>query len=194
LVAGVLVGVGIAVGVSGSAAAFEPTQVPAKWDVAAVGARGRSLELVYTTSGCLGPGAHASVQEDAASVTIAVEEDATIPGPGEACQLFLGSAKTTVQLASPLAGRVILGRPTPGYPGGFMGIVDVGSFPNVTVPRLRGFAPADARHTLALYGLHERVRVVHPRRSGLARVVAQTPVAGSAVAQGSFVRVTIRRP
>jgi hypothetical protein len=193
VVVAVLLAVGIAVGVSGSAGAFEATQVPAKWDVAGVGLRSRSLELVYTTSGCLGPGVHASVQEAATSVTIVVEEDATIPGSGQACPLYLGSASTTVQLSSPLAGRAILGRPAAGYDGVPLGAVDVGSDLEISVPRLSGFDPADARHTLALYRLHESVRVAPRRRPGLVRVLSQTPAAGTAVAQASTVRILISR-
>lgn len=188
-----VVAVGIAVGVSGPAGAFEATQVRAKWDVAGVGLRGLSLELVYTTSGCLGPGAHASVQEAATIVTIAVEEDATIPGPGEACPLFLGSATTAVQLSSPLAGRAILGRPAAGYDGVPLGTIEVGNGLKISVPRLSGLDPADARHTLALYRLHESVRVAHRRRPGLARVLSQAPAAGTAVAQASTVRILISR-
>jgi len=185
----VVLAAGVFVILSGSAGAVESARVPAKWDFVGIGARGRSLELVYTIGGCLGPAIHASVSEDATSVTISLEEDAQAPGAGVACPDFIGSARTTVRLSSPLAGRAILGRPTPGFPPGLIG---VGSLGGVRVPRLGGFDPADARHVLGLYALHERV--AHTRRPGLARVVAQTPAAGTTVDLSATVRVVISGP
>jgi hypothetical protein len=173
----------------GPTRAAAQSEVSATWDVVGVGANGRSLDLVFLTGGCLSPTANTSAAETATSVTITV----TLldqSGPGKACPAFVRFATTSVALSAPLAGRAILGRPTPplsGYPGE---LVNSGGGAQVRVPRLIGFDPADALHTLKLLGLRERIsRGI--RRHGLVRVTAQTPLAGSVVVPRTWVRVAI---
>ncbi|TLM97590.1 MAG: PASTA domain-containing protein, partial [Actinobacteria bacterium] len=62
---------------------------------------------------------------------------------------------------------------------------------NVQVPEVVGMAQADANNTLAALGL--QVAVGHQSSSTLAadKVLAQTPVAGQAVAPGSTVAIVI---
>jgi hypothetical protein len=165
------------------------SEVAATWDVVGVGAHGRSLDLVFLTGGCLSPTADTSVSETASSVTITVKL-LDQSGPGVACPAFVRFATTSVALSAPLAGRAILGRPTPplgGYPGA---LVNSGGGTQVRMPSLVGFDPADALHTLKLLGLRERV-ARGARRHGLLRVTAQTPTAGSLVRQRAWVRVAI---
>jgi hypothetical protein len=176
-------------GLTGAAGAAGK-QVPANWDVTGVGPHGRSLDLVYLTGGCLSPTPETSVTETTTSITIVVTLTDT-SGPGIACPEFLRYATTTVALSTPLAGRVILGRPTPGiggYPGG---VTSPGGA--LRVPRLIGFAPSDARHTLTLYGLGER-RLEAARRHGLARVIFQAPGPGSSIPRGATMTVRLSRP
>jgi hypothetical protein len=180
-------------GAAGGAGAFTTTRVPAVWDVSGVGVGGRSLQLVYTTSGCLGPGARARVSETARSVSIAVSEAAEKPGPGEACTLYLSRAFLTVKLAAAVAGRAILGRRAKAFPfAGELGALRLGTSADTLVPRVDGLSPADAARTLALYALRARPQR-GPRRGGLARVVAQTPAAGTVAARRSVVVVEISR-
>jgi hypothetical protein len=181
----------VAAGLAASASA-QTSVVAATWDVLGVGPHGRSLELVYITGGCLSPTAQTAVAETAASVTITVTL-ADRQGPGVACPDYLRYATSSVALAAPLAGRVILGRPSPplrGYPGD---LVSSGGGLEVRMPRLVGFSPADARHTLALYGLGEHV-LAGPRRHGLVRVSAQAPQPGALVHQRATVTVRVSRP
>ena len=172
-----------------AAPASADSLVAATWDVVGVGPHGRSLDLVFITGGCLSPTANASVVETASSVTVTVtltDQSA----PGVACPAFARYATTSVPLAAPLAGRVILGRPTPelnGYPGA---LINVGGHLDVRVPRLVGFAPADASHTLHLFGLRERILPGH-HHHGLIRVTAQTPRVGHLTHQRAPVRVRI---
>lgn len=175
------------------AAGAEGSQVPATWDVAGVGPHGRSLELVYLTGGCLSATPETTVTETAASITLEVTlTDSS--GPGIACPQFLRYATSTVRLSAPIAGRVILGRPKPaltGYPGAL--INPGGGALRVRVPRLVGFAPSDARHTLALYGLSEH-RLASVRRHGLARVISQAPAPGASSAQRGTITIRLSRP
>jgi hypothetical protein len=184
------------VGMLGGAAgagAFTATAVPAVWDVSGVGLGGRSLQLVYTTSGCLGPGARASVRENSRSVSIAVTEEAERPGPWEACALYLSRAFLTVKLPAPVAGRAILGRPAKAFPfTGELGVLPLGTSADTKVPRVSGLSPTDAAHTLALYALHARRQPGTPR-GGPARVVAQTPAAGTVVGRRSVVAIRVSR-
>jgi hypothetical protein len=182
----------LAVTLSASASA-QASQVRASWNVLGVGPQGRSLEIVFVTGGCLSPTANVRVVETKTSVTLSVTltNEAT---PGTACPAFVRFATTSVALASPLAGRAILGRPTPGLSGYMGALVSVGGHLELRMPRLIGFAPADALHTLALYGLQEQA-TRGPDQRGLVRVIAQSPQAGTLVAHRANVRVRIsRRP
>ena len=177
-----------------ASAGAQSKAVPATWDVLGVGPQGRSLEIVYLTGGCLSASAQTAVAvQSSASVTITVTLQDT-QGPGVACPDYLRYATGTVALGRPLAGRAILGRPSPplsGYPGA---LVNAGGALEVRMPRLIGFSPADARHTLALYGLGEHA-VAGPTRPGLVRVSAQAPKPGALVGQRSTVTVALtRRP
>jgi hypothetical protein len=181
-------------GAGGPAGAFTATEVSAVWDVSGVGPGGRSLQLVYTTGGCLGPGARASVTESPGSVSIAVTEVAEKPGPGEACALYLGRASLTVRLRAPVAGRAILGRRAKPFPfAGELGAIPLGTSADTLVPRVSGLSPADAARTLALYALHARLKPGMARR-GLARVLTQTPAAGTVVGRRSVVVLGVSRP
>jgi hypothetical protein len=172
-------------------AAAQPKQVAASWDVLGVGPQGRSLELVYITGGCLSPTAQTAVAQTNTTVTLTVTltDEAT---PGTACPDYLRYATTSVALPSPLAGRAILGRPTPALSGYSGTLVTVNGHLELRLPRLVGFAPADALHTVALHGLRERVVRTTARR-GLLRVIAQAPSPGALVAARSTVLVTLSR-
>lgn len=182
----------LAASLSASASA-QPSQVGATWDVLAVGPHGRSLEIVFLTGGCLSPTANTAVAETKTSVTLSVTL-ANQATPGAACPAFVRFATTSVALAAPLAGRAILGRPTPALSGYTGALVNVGGRLELRMPRLVGFAPADALHTLSLYGLREQT-LRGPHRPGLVRVIAQSPRAGALVGQRSEVLVRLsRRP
>jgi len=176
-----------------ASATAQPSQVATTWDVLGVGPQGRSLEIVFLTGGCESPTANTSVAQTKTSVTLSVtltNESA----PGAACPAFVRFATQTVALSSPLAGRAILGRPTPPLSGYTGALVTVGGRLELRMPSLLGFAPADARHTLALYRLPEQT-ARGARRGGLVRVIAQSPRAGSLVSQGASVLVRLsRRP
>lgn len=177
----------LATGLSAAASA-QPARVSASWDVIGVGPQGRSLDLVFLTGGCLSPTADAEVAETSTSVTLTVTL-ANLATPGTACPAFVRFATMTVALARPLAGRVILGRPTPPLSGYMGALVTANGHTKLRMPRLVGFAPADARHTLALYGL--TVQFANgPKRPGLARVIAQSPRAGALT--GAHARVLVR--
>jgi PASTA domain len=184
--------VAIAFGVGSEATAGAAvTQVPAQWDVLGVGPGARSLRLVYLVGGCESGPPTVAAAETAASVTVTVTVQDN-QSPGIACPADLGYATTSVALSAPLGGRAILGRPaTPVgfYPGG---LLNVHGRLELSVPRLLGMAPADARRTLDLYGLQERAHA-GPRRGGLRRVVAQRPRAGTRVRPDAGVRVAFSR-
>ena len=182
LAAALAVGAALAAG-----AAAQGTAVPASWDVVGVGRHGLSLKLVYLTGGCLSANADVTVAETAASVTLGVTLQDN-EAPGVACPAFARYVTTSVVLASPIAGRAILGRPTPPVSGYSGALVRHGGALDVRVPRLTGLSPADAKHTLALYGLGYRVSP-GPRRHGLTRVVSQVPRPGTPAPQRSVVKV-----
>jgi hypothetical protein len=180
--------VGLVVGLAGAGptGALVRSETPAVWQVAGVGPGQRSLDIIFTVGGCLGPGARASVRETRTSVTLAVREDAPARGGlGQACPLFVGQGTLHVPLAAPLAGRRVLGQsPT--------GLVVAGGKLRFKVPRLIGFAPGDARRALE----PDRFHPVVTRRSGgggVLQVIAQAPAPGTPVGAGGVVRLRIGR-
>jgi hypothetical protein len=181
-------------GPGGSVSAFQAMQMQADWNVVAVGPRERSLDLIYTSSGCLGPGVHVTVSEARASVTVRMQEDAEIPGPGEACAEFLRLSSLQVALAAPLRGRAILGRPTADLPIDVR-VPDDPVFVHgrelIEVPRLIGFAPREALRALALRALSGDRRFTRKRGGGLPRVVEQSPAPGATIALHGVVRLRI---
>lgn len=192
--AGVAAAVGLAVGLAGAGptGALVRSETPAVWQVAGVGPGQRSLDIIFTVGGCLGPGARASVRETRTSVTLAVREDAPARGGlGQACPLFVGQGTLHVPLAAPLAGRRVLGQ-SPA--GSFIptGLVVAGGKLRFKVPRLIGFAPGDARRALE----PDRFHPVVTRRSGgggVLQVIAQAPAPGTPVGAGGVVRLRIGR-
>lgn len=169
------------------------------WDVIGVGPHERSIELAYTGSGCGGRNLAAGVQEASNSVTIQVSEE--VPAEPVICPAIALVGPLKVQLTRPLAGRVILGRPT--YPVTLPGGDIEGHLPVETpqelfgtyrmkMPALIGFAPTDAEQVLALYGQRAKIRRT-ARLHGLPRVVAQKPRLGAPLPSNHTVRIRVSR-
>lgn len=97
----------------------------------------------------------------------------------------------TARSARRLAGRHILGRSATVLqdPRGVFGFVGPETEP-VKVPRVVGFAPADAEHALVVGYLRGSLRSLR-NGSGLRRVVAQAPMPGSTLARNSAVRLLV---
>ena len=176
------------------AAAAEERLVPTEWDVLEVGPAGRSLVLYYSVGGCLGPKARATVTETGTSVTVSVGLETEAPlGTLSLCPAVLGVGSLRVSLAAPLAGRAILGRPTPDRaPAAWVGLVTAknGRAEHKT-PRVIGFSSDDATHALERLGLHEHVRYQRLNGYGLPRVISQRPAPGRIVPQDGAVHVVV---
>jgi len=171
------------------AAAYETAWVPARWTVVGVGAHERSLELGVSSAApgsCGGHELRVTVRETPTNVGINVlEAEARVPpGVRLACPAiaYVGFPPPRVALAAPLAGRRIYALPTqtsPNLPGESVQKAH-GRSALPGVPRLIGFAPADAKRALEAAGLCERIHVTHARH-GLPRVIAQTPSPGTRI-------------
>ncbi|MEA2299762.1 MAG: hypothetical protein QOE44_297 [Solirubrobacteraceae bacterium] len=186
--------VGLVVGLAGAGptGALVRSETPAVWQVAGVGPGQRSLDIIFTVGGCLGPGARATVREIRTSVTLTVREDApTRGGLGQACPLFVGQGTLHVPLAARLAGRRVLGQSPV---GSFIptGLVVVAGKLRYKVPRLIGFAPGDARRALASDPFHPVVTQRSGGR-GMLQVIAQAPAPGTPLGAGGVVRLRIGR-
>lgn len=181
-----LIAVAVATGVAaGSAVAFTQTEQAARWDVAEMAAGGRAIDLFYVAGGCQGE-ARATAAETATSVTLTVRQSVVVPGAGEACTAEILMRSTRVQLAAPLGGRAIKGRPFPAASAFGPGAGQV------AVPRLVGFSPWEAKRALRLRGLAAQVRR-STGGSGIARIAAQAPAAGTKIVKGAIVHLRVAR-
>lgn len=169
---------------------------PSEWAAVAVGRNGRSVELAYLR-GCFEANAHVTVRETPTSVVIAVVRETLElpPGVGAPSCPAPSFDPIAVALARPLAGRRIYGRSASVLHddlGVFGATTTQGEL--VRVPRLIGFAPQDAEYSLAFGYLRERVLIAHGRaRSGLPRVIEQTPAPGQMMRRYGVVRLLVAR-
>jgi hypothetical protein len=162
-----------------ASAASEPSGWPL--EVIAVGPAEHSLELLTAFTDC---GAQGGVVVHESSASVEVER--STEARSSVCDLLVRSGWLVLPLARPLAGRAILGQSLmrPGSrPLSRLGLLH-------GVPRLIGFAPADARHALAVVGLSDRIRVLLPVH-GRRRVVSQDPAPGAHATPGMSVQLTV---
>jgi hypothetical protein len=89
-----------------------------------------------------------------------------------------------IALAAPLAGRRIYALPAEAASGQLRPPVQLvdGSSGRLVMPRLIGFAPADARRAAEAFHLSERIHWTHTHH-GLPRVIAQSPSPGTAITE-----------
>lgn len=130
------------------------------WDVAGIGASGRTLRLQYTSSrDCNGAflGPQSRVVETDSAVTIELFDVVDLPPPGAprlACPLLLPApGPAYVTLSAPLAGRSIKGR-IPGLATHFPSDRSAG----IRVPRVVGFSIWEARRLIVRSGLKVQIR------------------------------------
>jgi hypothetical protein len=157
------------------------------WWLVQVGPHERSLEIVQEYGAC--DSLNESVVQGASFVRITITATHAVLPPGSACPAIAYFRRYGVALSRPLAGRHIEGAEPP----------PVGSVPDLltkngksyhVAPRLIGLSPADARSVLGALHLHAEVRVVR-RVAGVARVVSESPAAGTPVPTDRPVRVDV---
>ncbi|HEV2786553.1 MAG TPA: hypothetical protein VGV67_09215 [Solirubrobacteraceae bacterium] len=157
---------------------------PLRWDVAGIGASGRTLRLTYQSAGgCNGTflGTQSRVGESATAVTIELFDVIDVPPPDTPrlpCPAVLPAPRPVyVTLSAPLAGRSIKGRiPWPGS------TVPIGppTYPPsqpealIRVPRVVGFSVWEARRIIWRSGLNVQIRRSR-RPVARTQVVAQAP-------------------
>lgn len=161
------------------AAQAVPTEVkPLSWDVAGIGASGRTLRLVYTSGGRCGGTflrTHSRVSEGPTAVTIELFDVVDFPPPCTA--VGIPPRPVYVTLNAPLAGRSIKGRIA--FPGSTVPVgppVHPPADPDflIRVPRVVGFSVWEARRVIWRSGLNVQIR--RSRRSvARTQVVAQAP-------------------
>lgn len=173
----------VMIGAGGSPAHAAGVEVtPYSWDVAGIGASGRTLRLLYTSKGDCNDtflATQSRVVENAMAVRIELFEVFETPPPGTprlACAASLGPPRAAyVTLSVPLAGRSIKGR-IPGLPFAVGPPVQPPDRPGVAirVPRVVGFSVWEARRIIWRSGLNVQIRR-STRSVARTQVVAQTP-------------------
>lgn len=162
-----------------------------------VGPAERSLEVVFHTGGCGSRNNHSTLQETKTTISVSLLRE--VPTGELICPDIYVIGRIRVELAAPLAGRVIVGPPAsvPFGGGGPLWAVtgqaetSVGLAP--LAPRLVGFAPVDAKDALKLLGLKATIDLVR-RGRGLSRVVGQSPAPGRVVPRDKPVVLRVIEP
>jgi PASTA domain len=146
---------------------------PYPWVLLEAGRADRSL-VVQARPPLCGGKAHAVLRENGTTITVQVEGTVIVPRGGVICATSLATPHLTVPLASPVAGRRIVGedlsirRLSFGYLNG----PGPGTLLRPLVPRVVGLSPADAVHLLAVQGFRPTVT-----GSG-SEIVRQSPARG----------------
>jgi len=179
-----LIAAGLLLGAGGAPAQSAPTEVkPISWDVAGIGASGRTLRLQYSPGWSCGTfiGARTRVNESPSAVRIELFDLIDFPPPSiepmPCPAVLLSPRQAYVTLAAPLAGRAIKGRIS--FPGTTVAIGPPNYPPQqpdalIRVPRVVGFSVREARRMIWRSGLNVRIRRSR-RPVARPRVIGQAP-------------------
>ena len=143
------------------AVAQEEREQPTAWSLAAAGADGRSLIVVYEAGGCSQDG-RVIVSETKREIGIEVRHTVALTG---ACPANTAPKALVARLDAPVSGRFVTGQNRLGP----------GPMPGWKVPRVRGLSPPDAARVLGEHGYHIRTR----GRRTTGKVALQYPRAGT---------------
>jgi hypothetical protein len=156
-------------------------RVRAPWRLIDLGRDGRTLKLVYDTSGCLHEDGHPVVHESLSAVSIDLYQGQDVglkPSSEVFCTGELSWKRLDVRLGRPIGGRSLegAGRLTSQIAPWSRVLRHGNGFLVVGVPRVVGLAPGDAVELLLRQRFHPRIRGAR-----IGRVIAQWPKPGTAV-------------